>query len=156
MGGSTLITQENSNIGMLPTVPGVIKPQYVAPSCPENMMPKMGSMAYQVVYPEVFYKLQPYIMMVCDQMDTYGSAMPTRETVEYLTDCIYDDVCRMHPDMVEYVRENSQNAGLEAETMAPIFDRDRDFRRRFRRRGIFRDLIDILLLSEFSRRRRRY
>lgn len=109
-------------------------------------------MAYQMIYPEVFYRLQPYIMMVCDQME-YGSVMPTMETVQHMTDNIYDDVCRMYPDLAEYVRNNENKAKDDP----PPFDRDPDmFGRRFRRRGVFKDLIDILILSELFGRRRRF
>jgi hypothetical protein len=107
-----------------------------------------GNMAFRVVYPEIFYRLQPYIIMVCDQMDTNGSMMPTQDMVEQMTDSIYDDVCRMYPDIAEYAREQD----MKAKDDPP----EREiFGRRFRRRGLLRDLIGILLVSEFFRRRRR-
>jgi hypothetical protein len=137
--------------------------QAMSPSSyyPSQVMPMMGN---QMVYPEIFYKLQPYIMIVCDQMDTFGSMMPTQEMVEQMTDNIYDDVCRMYPDIAEYARDYDKKAkddppdpplgfggGFE------MFGREHDRPRfGFRRRGVFRDLIDILLLSELFRRRRRF
>jgi len=120
--------------------------------------------AYQLVYPEIFYKLQPYILAVCDQMDTYDSAMPTQETIERMSDSIYEDVCRMYPDIAEYARECERRAtGNPNPSSNPDgFGRDLGFAQRpiifgreFRRRGLLRDLIDILLISEFLRRRRR-
>lgn len=131
---------------------------------PLNRGNNSGNLPYQVVYPEVYYRLQPYIMSVCDQMDTYGNVMPNQEMVEQITDSIYDDVCDLYPDIAEYVRMNEANVNdnpQAVETIVPIrnpdgFGRDFRFGRRFRRRGLFRDLIDILLLSEFFRRRRRY
>ena len=121
---------------------------------PENRTPYAGSMAkpmmeYQTMYPEIFYKLQPYVMMVCDQMD-YSSIMPNMEMVQNMTDNIFDDVCRMYPDLVEYVRNNEND-----EAAIPTFNHNPD-RRRFRRRGLFRDIIDILILSELFGRRRRF
>lgn len=122
--------------------------------------PKMGvspMMSNQMVYPEIYYKLQPYIMMVCDQVDTYGSMMPTQEMIENITDSIYDDVCRMYPDMAEYAHakdsKNDPDPVVETARFGPAPGM---FGWRFRRRGMFRDLIDILLLSELFRRRRRY
>jgi hypothetical protein len=117
-------------------------------------------MEYRSVYPEVYYKLQPYVMMVCDQMDTYGPMMPSQEMMDKMADNIYDDICAMYPDIAEYARsaENTMPDTEAVETITQFrgFDRGRDFRRRrFRRRGVFRDLIASLLLSEFSRRRRR-
>lgn len=98
-------------------------------------------------------------MMACDQMDTYSSEIPTQVMIERMSDTIYDDVCRMYPDMVEY----AGCAGKKDDTdppqgfMARDRDRDRDmFEHHFRRRGPFRDFIDFLLLSELFRRRRRF
>jgi len=83
---------------------------------------------------------------------------PNMDMVQQITDNIYDDVVKMYPDMAEYARNN------ENETAA-VFERNTNddpppfgpgmFNRRFRRRGLFRDVIDILLLSELFRRRRR-
>ncbi len=118
--------------------------------------------AYQLVYPEIYYKLQPYIMMVCDQMDAYNTTMPNQEMIENMTDSIYDDVVRMFPDIADYVRSNESNDTTEQPgaiaTQLDLDrrrDRDRDRDPRFRRRGLFRDLIDILFLTELLRRRRR-
>jgi hypothetical protein len=139
---------------------GTNQPAYYAPAAVQ-MMP--GFAAPRTVYPEIFYKLQPYIMVVCDQMDTYGTMMPTQEMVEQMTDSIYDDVGQMYPEVADYVRSYEENAKenvpegagrdpMRYETIpviAPFFGP-------FRRRGLFRDLIDILILSELFRRRRRH
>ena len=61
------------------------------------------AMEYRTVYPEVYYKLQPYIMMVCDQMDTYGTTMPSQEMIERMFDNIYDDLCALYPDIADFV-----------------------------------------------------
>jgi len=114
----------------------------------------MPLIKYQMLYPEIFYKLQPFIMMVCDQME-YSSVMPNMEMVQQMTDGIYDDVSQMYPDLVEYMRSNDQMANDDPPENRG-FDRDRRFGNRFRRRGSFRDLIDILLLQELFRRRRRF
>jgi FMN phosphatase YigB (HAD superfamily) len=107
---------------------------------------------YRMVYPEIFYKLQPYIMMVCDQMDAYGNSVPNQDMMEQITDGIYRDMLEMYPDLVEYVREQESRETGAVETITRSPGR---FGRRFRRRGVFRDLIDILFLSEFLGRRRR-
>jgi hypothetical protein len=66
----------------------------------------------------------------------------------------------MYPDMAEY----ASNYDQETKDDPPIIEGrnpfmfDRGFgmiSHRFRRRGMLRDLIDILLISEFFRRRRR-
>ena len=128
-----------------------------------SMMPT--EIDLQMVYPEVFYKLQPYILMVCDQLETYGYTMPTQQIAQQMTDYIYDDVMRMYPEIGEYVKDYEQ----ETEPVAEVFNQfpggysrgyfgrsQPFFGRGFRRRGLFRDLIDILILSELFNRRRRY
>jgi len=116
--------------------------------------------AYQAAYPEIFYKLQPYIMMMCDQMDSFGTAMPNQEMIEQMSDNIYEDLLRMYPDLADYVRSHDnampeEEDAVEAITYGGFRPGDRR-RRPFQRRGLPRDLIQILLLSELARRRRRY
>lgn len=136
------------------------------------MTPMMKeNMAYRLVYPEIFYRLQPFVMVACDQMDIGGNFLPTQEMVEQVTDGIYNDVTQMYPELADNMY--SQNPGnnndmpVNDPPYAPVFNgfgrgfRGRDFDqdffpRRFRRRGSLQDLISILLLSELFRRRRRF
>ena len=122
-------------------------------------------MDFRMVYPEVFYKLQPYILMVCDQLETYGYSMPTQEMAQQMTDFIYEDVMRMYPELAGYARNYEQDDGPVAEVFNQFpggysqgfyGQRQPFFGNQFRRRGLFRDLIDILILSELFNRRRRY
>jgi hypothetical protein len=105
-------------------------------------------------YPELYYKLQPHILAVCDQMDYYGLAM-TEDILDDTGGKLREDVLQMHPEMtaldngspmlpearqtVTYSISPGSGTGL---TAGP------------RRRGLLRDLIDILLLAEYYRRRR--
>ena len=69
---------------------------------PERMQtePEMETrMLPCMVYPEVFYRLQPYIMMVCDNAEANGITMPTQEMIETITDNIYEDIVRSNPDI---------------------------------------------------------
>jgi hypothetical protein len=130
------------------------------PKMMADTMPKtMDNMTYLLVYPEVYYRVQPYVMMVCDQMDSYSMMMPSQEMVEQMSDGIYEDMRRMYPDMVEYANDSEKKAKedppfIEVQT---FYGRGFGmFGRHGRRRGPVRDLIDILLLSELFRRRRRF
>ncbi|MDD2361727.1 MAG: hypothetical protein PHH84_02035 [Oscillospiraceae bacterium] len=105
---------------------------------------------YRMMYPEIFYKLQPFIIMTCDQMDSAGE--PTQEMIEMMTENIHRDFCRMYPDLEEYARGQEMKTG----TNPSIAEVQTPFRSGFRRRGLLRDIIEILLLSELFRRRRRY
>lgn len=130
------------------------KAQPIKPVQP-NMPPVM---AYQMVFPEIYYKLQPYIVMVCDQIDPFGTTMPTQDMLDRISDSIYDDMCKRYPDLAEYARSQEDKANLDPIIQTVRYGYDPDmYGWRFRRRGLFRDLIDILLLSElFGRRRRNY
>lgn len=93
------------------------------------------SAEYQMLYPEIFYQLQPYIMEACDQMDACGYMMPDREMLK---------------SMGDRIQKRFELGG--AETAAAESGRPRAARGG----GLFRDLLDILLLTELFGRRRRY
>lgn len=119
-----------------------------------------------LVYPEIFYKLQPFIILACDQMDSQNLMNPTQDILDQISDGIHDDFCKMYPDLADYAKSND-NSDPSADDPPddppptryssppgppPPYRR----RRRFRRRGMLRDLVDILLLSERNRRRSNY
>lgn len=113
---------------------------------------------YGAVYPEVYYKLRPYILMGCDIMDAYGATMPTQQQVEQMSDRIFEDACKMYPDLAGYLRKYDD--AKDDPPQDPPFPRGR-FRPGagfggFRRRGLGRDLIEALLLAELFGRRRYY
>lgn len=124
--------------------------QYMPPMTPRADN-NMQYMPYRVIYPELYYRLQPYVLSACDELDSYDT-MPSQEMIEKMSDSIYEDMLRMYPDFSDYIREHGSNDSRAA--MNPIVSVQR-FRPRSRRRGLFRDFIDILLLSELNRRRRR-
>ena len=111
--------------------------------------------AYQMVFPEIYYKLQPYVLMVCDRLDSFESTVPTQDMMDNISDGIYDDVCKRDPELAEYLRGQSVKDDPAVQTVA-FGDDPPFFGWRFRRRGLPRDLIEILLLSELFRRRRRF
>jgi len=114
-------------------------------------------MYYQGVYPEVYYKVQPFVMMACDEMDAYNMGMPSYDMLRRISDQIHDDVVRMYPDLMEIEGEEEfmemSHEAAVAYNMTDGFAESQRFRPR-RRRRFLRDLIDILLLTEFFRRRR--
>jgi hypothetical protein len=106
----------------------------------------------RVVYPEIYYKIQPFVMVCCDQMEAYGDSIPPQEVIDHMIEQIYNDVCRIYPDIAEYAREyDKTNKSPQIAEVINGF-----YRGRFRRRGMLRDIIGILLLSELFRRRRRF
>lgn len=108
---------------------------------------------HRAMFPEIHYKLRPFITVTCDALEASGM-MPNQDELDNITDNIYEEFIKMHPDM-----ENYMNAGGSTDPMqeaVPTFD---GFGRGFgfgrsRRRGIGRDLISALLLAELFGRRR--
>ncbi|MDD4699277.1 MAG: hypothetical protein PHV07_03330 [Oscillospiraceae bacterium] len=121
---------------------------------PSSQAPITNMMPYCAVYPEIFYRVNPFIMNVCDQMDACYYMIPTQEMMERMSDGIHDDLCKMYPEMAKYdnnvIDQDAEQPVVDVINGGPFF-----FRPRFRRRGLLRDLISILLFSEFQRRRRR-
>ncbi len=111
------------------------------------------NVSFECIYPDVYYKVQPFAMMACDEMDACNCGMPTRDMVRQMSDQIYEDACRVHPDLAE--RDNYLGMSYEA---AAAFNMPGSTveTQQWRRGGFFRDLIDIILLNELFRRRRRY
>jgi hypothetical protein len=165
-------SQENFNMGPMGNVP--MNSQYNIPekmrSSPQAVAkPVTGNaMTYRAVYPEIYYKIMPFITMTCDLILSFSTTMPTQQQLEEMSDGIYMDFCKMYPDMADYMSKASGNDDPPADPL-PFHDGFRDgfrdgeeFREgfrpgfRFRRRGLGRDFIDGLLLSELSSRGRYY
>ena len=119
----------------------------------KDMLPLMD---YEVVFPEIFYRLQPYILMVCDRLNLFGSTTPNQTMIDSISDSIYDDVTKRDPELAEYLQNQSGRRDAAVPAMSRMDNDPRPFGWRFRRRGLPRDLIEILLLSELFGRRRRY
>lgn len=113
-------------------------------------------MDYEIVFPEIYYRLQPYVLMVCDQLNLFGSTMPTQAMIDNISDSIYDDVCKRDPQLAEYLQAQSSKDDDTVPVVKRFGNDPPAFGWRFRRRGLPRDLIEILLLSELFGRRRRY
>ena len=116
-------------------------------------MPMEENRSYYRVYPDVYYKIQPHVMMVCDEMDDYDDyEMPSHEMIRQMSDRIYNDVCRIHPEYAE----PDHYRGMSYDALAAYNLIDNVESQQFSRGGIFGDLITIVLLNElFGRRRRR-
>lgn len=150
---------ENRNLlpGMqvapVPTVPMPTVPLQAAEK--QEMMPNTSeNLPMQLVYPEIYYRLQPFIILMCDQFENYN-VIPTQEMVEQVSNSIYTEVCQMYPDLMKYNfnQTNNDDPPFVGDFDLRRGDFHRDFfMRRFRRRGSLQDLISILLLSEIFRR----
>lgn len=108
---------------------------------------------FRMVYPEIYYKLQPLIVVACDQIDACSPDLPLQDMVENMSDSIYSDMCRMYPDIADYTRgsEHKKSSSKSRRCCKHSSHSDNGCKKR----GVCRDFIDYLLLSELSRRRRR-
>ena len=94
--------------------------------------------------------VQPVVHRTCMEMDDVNMPFPMQAEVDTMTDHVYNILIR---DYSEIWDEEDQVTGEQ------YWDDDRYRRdRRFsnRPRGVFRDLVAILLLQELFRRRRIY
>lgn len=150
-------SQESSNMGPMSNAP-----MNYQPSMPQMMQayPQMAAapamenaMTYEAIYPEIYYKLKPYITMTIDIIFLNGAMMPTQQQLEDMSDGIYDDFCAMYPDMADYMSKSMANDDPPGDP-PPFrggFGGAGGFRPgfgRFRRRGLGKDFIAALLLSE--------
>jgi hypothetical protein len=104
-----------------------------------------GGMVYPVMYPEIYYKIYPYVCKVCDEMDTPYAIYPSQAQIEDMINRCYDLCVKEMPDLEDYAGAKMQEK-LDTENLQ--FGR--------RRTPILRDLIAIILLAELFRRRRRF
>lgn len=102
-------------------------------------------------FPEIYYRVQPVIQNIVCEMDNLNQTYPTQEALDLMVERVWDDYHRIYPDMIEY-EESSADSGEAAVETQIGFGRPR-FGRPFRRRGLFGDLVTILLLNELFRRR---
>jgi len=109
---------------------------------------------HRAMFPEIHYKLRPFISVTCDALEASGM-MPNQDELDNITDNIFEEFIKMHPDMENYMNDgrSSTDPMLEAVPTFDGFGRGFGFGRP-RRRGIGRDLISALLLAELLGRRR--
>jgi hypothetical protein len=108
-----------------------------------------GGIAYPLIHPEIFYRLQPEIVEACDEMERNGVKTPTKEIIEQMVTRIRENVSKKYPDLAQYAQEYERNlpvASIQSTDMFGI---------QVASQGVFFDLIAFLLLGEFFGRRRR-
>ncbi|MBC7765758.1 MAG: hypothetical protein H7Y41_04655 [Hyphomonadaceae bacterium] len=104
-------------------------------------MPQIPFVAERIedMYPQIYYSIHAHVL---EKLKITGIsamyAMPNRQMVESMADDIYDK-------MIAEMGVSPEQAQTE-QFFLPVFGR----------RGLFRDLIGILLLNELLGRRRRY
>ena len=108
-----------------------------------HMYPSMepcidNGMAQTIMYPDIYYRIYPYVHRTCDRMDNPYMHYPSEAQVESMVDDCYDSCIKGMPDLEHYA--NLRNNEVDTKQIL--------------RRPLLRDLIAIILISELFRRRR--
>ena len=45
-----------------------------------------------MLYPEIYYKVEPYILSACDEMTSFGSDMPSKKAISAMSDRVYAQI----------------------------------------------------------------
>ena len=97
---------------------------------------------YARLYPNIYFILQPYISDACNQIEKNNQFIPDSELISYLSDCICSDIIKKYPE----IDCDNCKANMDADVESTQF-------RKFQRRGLFFDLVQILLINELLTRR---
>jgi hypothetical protein len=105
-------------------------------------------------FPDVYYQVRPVVEETISEMDDPYLTYPSQQAVDRMVNRTYEKLLMTYPDLEELEESLVESDGDTVETQIR-FGPPR-FRRAFRRREIFRDLVTILLLNELFRRRGYY
>lgn len=119
--------------------------QNIDPYLLNQIKSSQQTMNCNLVYPEIYYKVQPFVMFACDQLQSGGNTI-CQAALDQVGESIYTNVCIMNPDLEEYASTYPTQAQTQSVSAT---QRNGGL---FRRRGVFQDFIDILLLNELLRR----
>lgn len=95
-----------------------------------------------MLYPEIYYKVQPYILSICDEMDSFGG-LPTKKAISFMSDKAYEQIISAYPELRQYEENTAMSAAIAYQSAEAMQER-----------GLFRDFLDILLIRELIGRHR--
>ena len=105
-----------------------------------------------MLYPEIYYKVEPYILSACDEMTSFGSDMPSKKAISAMSDRVYAQIMEAYPELIIY---EVQSAGAGSGKGAADKNTAGDKVTAARRGGLLGDFLDVLLIYELIGRRRR-
>ena len=101
-----------------------------------------------MLYPEIYYKVEPYILSACDEMSSFGSGMPTKKAISAMSDKVYSQVMDAYPELRMYdaqgINANGADKGGVSNNKVSAA----------RRNSLLGDFLDVLLIYELIGRRR--
>lgn len=107
-----------------------------------------GGSKYAMMYPEIISRLQPDIILACDEMEKQGITSPSPEVLRQMAGWVYTNACKRYPDLAALGREYEKNHPVRTEEMLSINGV------RIQQDGFLGGLIAFLLFAEFFGRRR--
>lgn len=105
-----------------------------------------------MLYPEIYYKVEPYILSACDEMTSFGSDMPAKKAISAMSERVYAQIMEAYPELRVYEAQ-SAGAGSVEDTAGKNTAGDKVTAAR--RSSLLGDFLDVLLIYELIGRRRR-
>jgi hypothetical protein len=152
IGGNDVTHQNYTNFAQTPENDNVM---LVKPNLPAATLVAEAK-KHRALYPEIHYKLKPFISVTCDAIQASG-VNPSAEEMDEITDNIYEDFCKVHPEMENYMKAGTESNDTPEAVQTIGFGGRYGYGYGygypgFRRRGLGRDLIGSLLLGELTGR----
>jgi len=151
-GGKNVYTQQNQ--GAYGYSPREILYTAGVPA-PENVQPYIDDPIYAAgeepaEYPDIYYMLQAHVLAACDRFEAMHGGPLTKRHLKDLSDALFDNIARIHPQLVG--SDYNENDAVAAVSAIPV---QQQYQSGFRARNLLRDILEILLISEYYRRIRR-
>ena len=105
-----------------------------------------------MLYPEIYYKVEPYILSACDEMTSFGSDMPAKKAISAMSERVYAQIMEAYPELRVY---EAQSVGAGSVEGATGKNTAGDKVAAARRNSLLGDFLDVLLIYELIGRRRR-
>lgn len=105
-----------------------------------------------MLYPEIYYKVEPYILSACDEMTSFGSDMPAKKAISAMSERVYAQIMEAYPELRVY---EVQSAGAGSGEGTAGKNTAGDKVAAARRNSLLGDFLDVLLIYELIGRRRR-
>ena len=105
-----------------------------------------------MLYPEIYYKVEPYILSACDEMTSFGSDMPAKKAISAMSERVYAQIMEAYPELRVY---EAQSAGAGSVEDTAVKNTAGDKVTAARRSSLLGDFLDVLLIYELIGRRRR-
>lgn len=102
-----------------------------------------GATAGEMIYPKLYYKIHPFVMEACDEMDMHGVMMPTRHMMRCMCGRMCERIFSIHPEMAKYDVEYEAMADDDPPPTPGMGGLAEEFSRMFPGEAMSSDLEDL-------------